>query len=246
MKQSIAKKIGIGICAAALSVALVGCGPAGSSATEAQKANRAYMSQVNETMVELDESLDGFVDAVSRGDIVNMRTQADNAYKVLDKLAGIQAPEELKGVREDYVNGTAKLRDALDRYIALYTEMSSDASSFMTQDDYDARIAAIQALYDEGVALLQKGDATVAGSSAAPAPSASAQATDAASGSASTSASTSTSTSTSTSASASTSTGTDSATDSANTQSGESAGSQMSATPDTSSTSAESASSASA
>ena len=215
MKQSIAKKFGIGMCAAALCVALVGCGPAGSTATEAQKANRAYMSQVNETMVELDESLDGFVDAVSRGDVVNMRNQADNAYKVLDKLAGIQAPEELKGVREDYVNGTTKLRDALDRYIALYTEMKSD-TSLITQADYDTRIAEIQALYDEGVALLQKGDATVAGSGAAPLPSASAS-----------------STSTSSDAAATT------------TQSAESASSQMSATPEASESSSASADAAS-
>ena len=163
MKRSGAIVLVAVICALALSAALAGCAPGASSSSAAQKANRAYMSQVNETMVELDASLEQFVDAVSRGDVVNMRTQADNAYKYLDKLAGIEAPEELKDVREAYVTGTTKLREALDDYIALYTEMANGTGSETTS--YDARISSIQAKYDEGVALLQKGDAIAAGTS---------------------------------------------------------------------------------
>ena len=164
MKRSGAIVLMAVICAMALSAALAGCASGASSSAAAQKDNRAYMSQVNETMVELDASLEQFVDAVSRGDVVNMRTQADNAYKYLDKLADIKAPEELKDVREAYVSGTAKLREALDDYIALYTEMANGTGSETTS--YDARISSIQAKYDEGVALLQKGDAIAAGTSA--------------------------------------------------------------------------------
>ena len=167
MKQGIAIRIGSVACAAALGLSLIGCGAgANASATEAQQANRTYMSRVNETMVELDDSLDQFVDAVSRGDVVNMRTQADNAYKMLDKLSGIEAPEELKSVRESYVTGTTKLKEALDGYIALYTELSKNDASF-DKAAYDAKIAEIQSLYDEGVAALQKGDETAAGTSQA-------------------------------------------------------------------------------
>ena len=160
------KRLGIAVCASALCIALVGCAsPAGTSGTDAQKANRSYMSQVNEAMVELDENLDQFVSAVSRNDIVNMRTQASNAYQVLDELAAIEAPDELKTVRDSYVEGCDKLRRALDEYIALYTEISK--ADYVDKSAYDARIAQIQALYDEGVAALQKGDGIAAGSSQA-------------------------------------------------------------------------------
>ena len=102
-----------------------------------------------------------------------MRTQADNAYKILDKLSSIEAPEDLKDVRDSYVSGTEKLKEALDGYISLYADLSKNESSF-DKSAYDTRIAEIQALYDEGVAALQKGDETVAGASQASAASSSA------------------------------------------------------------------------
>ena len=178
-------KLLIVACVALIGAVLAGCtSPGASSATAAQQANRAYMSQVNETMVELDENLAPFVAAVSRGDVVNMRTQADNAYKTLDKLAGIEAPEDLKEVHDCYVNGTGKLRQALDGYIDLYTEMSKSSLDSTT---YNKRIAEIQALYDEGVALLQKGDEIAAGSTQSASTSASASASASESASASSS-----------------------------------------------------------
>ena len=149
------------LCAVALGAALLGCtSPSSTSANESQQANRTYMSQVNETMVELGEALDQFVDAVSRGDVVNMRTQADNAYRVLDKLAGIEAPDDLKDVRDCYVEGTGKLRKALDGYIELYAETAKSEEA--DSAEFNARIAELQALYDEGIAALQKGDQIVA------------------------------------------------------------------------------------
>ena len=79
--MSISTKLAAIICAAVLSCGLLaGCAGQGNTATQEQKDNRAYMSQVNELMVELDEGLDSFVAAVSRNDIVNMRLQAENAF----------------------------------------------------------------------------------------------------------------------------------------------------------------------
>ena len=155
-------KLGALVCAIALACGLLaGCANTGTTkATEEQQANRTYMSQVNEIMEQLDKSLDSFVDAVSRGDVVNMRTQADNAFKVLDKLDGLEAPEGLSDVQEKYKGGSAKLREALDAYIVLYTDMTG--SSF-DQSTYDTRIADIQKLYDEGVELMQQGDEAAAG-----------------------------------------------------------------------------------
>lgn len=140
---------------------LAGCAnTAANNANSEQQANRAYMSQVNEIMEQLDSGLDSFIDAVSRGDVVNMRTQADNAFQILDKLNDLEVPEELSDVHEKYVEGADKLRGALDGYISLYTDMSG--ASF-DQSTYDDRIAQIQKLYDDGVALMQEADEAAAG-----------------------------------------------------------------------------------
>lgn len=143
-------------------VVLAACSAgASSNLTEEQIANRNYMSQVNETMVELDEGLDSFVDAVSRGDIVNMKTQADAAFKSLDKLSSLEAPEALADVQASYVEGCDKLKDALNQYIALYSDAAKSSDSF-DWSSYDKKIADIQALYDSGVEALEKGDKAAA------------------------------------------------------------------------------------
>ena len=149
------------VCAMALSCGLLaGCANgAANSATAEQQASRSYMSQVNELMEQLGKGLDSFNDAVSRNDVVNMRTQAENAYKVLDQLADLEAPEALSDVKEKYVDGTKKLRSALDAYITLYTDMQG--SSF-DQSTYNSRIAEVQKLYDEGIDLLKQGDEAAA------------------------------------------------------------------------------------
>ena len=143
-----------------LSLALVACTQAADTATDAQKANRAYMSQVNETMNSLSGSLSSFVEAVSRDDVVNMRAQADNAYQLLDKLEALEAPEGLADVKDGYVEGSTKLREALDAYITLYSEAKNSATFDWSK--FDARMASIQSLYDQGIAALEKADAVAA------------------------------------------------------------------------------------
>ncbi len=145
-------------CVLAGSMALAACAPSGTATlTDEQKANRSYMSKVNETMVELDGNLDSFIDAVSRGDIVNMRTQADNAYKTLGKLSELEAPETLSGVQKKYTEGIQKLEEALDAYIKLYSEAEKAGKDF-DWTSYDERIKEIQELYDGGVKALEEGD----------------------------------------------------------------------------------------
>lgn len=162
MKSGVIAKLISAACLFALAAAVLsGCmgGPA-ATATEEQQANRAYMSQVNLTMEELSANLDGFVDAVSRGDIVNMRSQAANAYKSLDKLESLEAPEDMAEIHDGYVDGCSKLREALDDYIQLYTEANNEDFDWST---YDKRIGEIQKLYDDGVAALEAADETAAG-----------------------------------------------------------------------------------
>ena len=177
MRQRITPKLILLVLVLACCMAFVGCG-SGSQATstDEQKANSKYMLQVNEIMTEFKGSLSLFNDAVSRGDVVNMRTQADNAFKSLDKLQKTEAPEALKEIKANYVDGTSKLREGLDAYIALYTTMANSDSD-VDKSSYNDEIARIQKLYDEGIAALQKGDELAANpggqsaSSAAPSPS---------------------------------------------------------------------------
>lgn len=153
-------KIGTVICIAALCLgALAACSNAASHIESSQQSNRSYMSKVNGIMEQLGDNLSSFVDAVSRGDLVNMRTQAENAYRSLDDLAKLEAPEGLEDVQKTYVDGTEKLRKALNDYIDLYTAAQSDS---FDQSTYEESLASIQALYDEGVELLKKGDETAA------------------------------------------------------------------------------------
>lgn len=161
MIETIRKTIIASTCVLALMMgALTGCANGGMmAATGEQQSNRSYMSQVNEIMDQLSTGLDSFVDAVSRGDIVNMRTQADDAYRILDKLSDLEAPDDLADVKQNYEDGSKKLREALDAYITLYADMESDSFDWSS---YDSRISSIQSLYDEGVSSLQKGDEVAA------------------------------------------------------------------------------------
>ena len=152
----------VGACACALALvigALSGCSGSAVSQTSEGQTNRSFMSQVNEIMSQFGVELESFVDAVSRGDVVNMRTQADNAYQVLDKLSSLEAPEELSDVKQQYIDGANKMREALDAYIDLYTEI--DSGSF-DQSKYEDRIEKVQALYDEGVSMLKAADEAAA------------------------------------------------------------------------------------
>lgn len=160
MTSMLIKRIIAVASALVLMLALASCMPAADSTSDAQKANRAYMSQINETMNSLASSLGTFVEAVSRDDLVNMRAQADNAYKQLDKLDALEAPDGLDDIKDCYVEGSSKLRQALDEYIALYTEAKSSDSFDWSK--FDKRMAEIQSLYDQGIAALEKGDAVAA------------------------------------------------------------------------------------
>lgn len=138
---------------------VAGCTSPSANLDSDQQDNRSYMSQVNGLMDELGVSLDSFVDAVSRQDVVNMRTQADNAYKTLDELSNLESPEDLSDVKQSYVDGTSKLREALDGYIDLFTEINSGK---FDQATYGDRIEEVQKLYDEGVDLLKQADEAAA------------------------------------------------------------------------------------
>ena len=165
MNKAKIAKIMTALCAVTLSATLLGgCMQQQTSPEQqAQAENREYMSQVNQTMEDLQTRLSSFTDAVSRKDVVTMRTQADNAFKALDSLSSQDAPEALKDVKEKYVSGCDSLKSALNDYITLYTEIESatDEKPF-DWTTYDQRLSDIKTAYDKGISELKSADETVA------------------------------------------------------------------------------------
>ena len=143
---------------------LAGCsslqfGTQNSQQTQAQQESRAYMSKINQAMDDLNTRLESFTEAVSRGDVVSMRTQADNAYKALDTISTTDAPEALQSVKQGYVDGTNSLKSALDGYITLYTEIESATNSqAFDWSSYASKLAEIKSAYDAGISKLQEAD----------------------------------------------------------------------------------------
>ena len=160
MNRSKMTRILAALCAAVLMVGtLVGCAgiEQNSEEAKAQAENRQFMSDVNAIMEELSQRLGSFNDAVSRGDVITMRTQADDAFKVLDNLESLEAPEVLQDVKQGYVDGSKQLKDALNAYIALHTDLAANPSAVST-DAYKERLASIQDTYDQAVEKLKSTD----------------------------------------------------------------------------------------
>ncbi len=153
------------VCVVSL-VCVCGCAAVGQSdtqATDAQSENRQYMTEINQKMELLQTRLDSFIDAVSRKDIVTMRTQADNAFKVIDEISDLDVPSSLEDIHQDYLDGVNNLKDALNSYIDLYAEIDSatDEAPF-DYSTYDERPSAIQEQYNSGIEKLKAGDEAAA------------------------------------------------------------------------------------
>lgn len=88
-----------------------------------------------------------------------MRNKANSAFEAIDALAAIDTPDAMKDLQTNYVDGCNKLKDALNSYIDLYTEISSATEEapfdFST---YDGRVKEIQDAYNEGIDKLKAAD----------------------------------------------------------------------------------------
>lgn len=145
-------------CVAVLAVVLAACtAPQTTSSQEdSVTANRQYMSSLSQMSDDLAAKLEGFSDAVSRNDTVGMRTQADNAFQVIEQMRQEDAPDDLKELRDGYLEACEGLEDALSSYIELYDNVVS--SQPMDQAAYADRIKDIQDSYDAAVAKLTETD----------------------------------------------------------------------------------------
>ena len=155
------KRIALVVCAAAFSLtALSGCAgqsQAQSEAEQAQAANRQYMSQVNQIMIDIDDALEEFAVAVESGDVPAMRSAANEAGRSVDSLASLEAPEALAELQTDYSEGAAQLDDALDAYIQLYSDIENAGATFDSAA-YAERLAEVQQSYDAGIERLEAAD----------------------------------------------------------------------------------------
>ena len=161
-------KITAMLAAALVSACLLGGCSSGGSAdasavADAQNANRAYMSAVNEAMLQLDDDLTDFSSAVSAGDLVAMRTASTAASRTIDTLEAIEAPEALADIQQLYTQGATTLEGALASYVQLYTDVEIAGQGGFDAATFQARLAEVQQAYDEGIDLLSQADEQAAG-----------------------------------------------------------------------------------
>lgn len=162
-KHAVALTLLAFICSVCM-IAISGCSAQQQSSSDASAEDKPltsseYMAQININVEELNDRLQSFNEAVSREDAITMRTQADNAFAVLDKMAAIEQPEELNDLRDQIIKGADQLKMALNSYVTLYTEISSSSSTApFDYSTYADRIAEIQDQYNEGVQTLEDAD----------------------------------------------------------------------------------------
>lgn len=118
-----------------------------------------YMTKVNQAVEELNTRLGEFDEAVAQESVVNMRNKANSAFEAIDALAAIDTPDAMKDLQTNYVDGCNKLKDALNSYIDLYTEISSATEEAPFDfSAYDGRVKEIQDAYNEGIDKLKAAD----------------------------------------------------------------------------------------
>ena len=153
-KRTIARVLAVALGAALALGALAGCQSPATGATDQQQANRTYMTKVNQAVEELNTRLGEFDESV-----VNMRNKANSAFEAIDALAAIDTPDAMKDLQTNYVDGCNKLKDALNSYIDLYTEISSATEEAPFDfSAYDERVKEIQDAYNEGIDKLKAAD----------------------------------------------------------------------------------------
>lgn len=150
------RKMITAVLAAALSVlclmAIAGC-DAQEQKADAAAQNRAYMSQANSAMMQLDADLEPFTAAVAAEDVVTMEQAASKVYRDIDTFKAITAPDAMKDIHAEYSAGCEDLKQALQAYIALYSDASNADAKELNEG-----LASVQALYDSGIAHLKAGD----------------------------------------------------------------------------------------
>ena len=125
--------------------------------------DKAGIAIILQAVEELNTRLGEFDEAVAQESVVNMRNKANSAFEAIDALAAIDRPEAMKDLQTNYVDGCNKLKDALNSYIDLYTEISSATEEAPFDfSAYDGRVKEIQDAYNEGIDKLKAAAASEA------------------------------------------------------------------------------------
>ena len=159
-RNSSLNKIIIGAVIASLMLglfALASCAPRETEAEKAAKANREYMSAVNQIMDEIAGELTVFSGELRDEDLVGMSSCLANVTRQINALGALTAPEALKAIGNDYKEGCELLKQALQAYVDLYTEINAAGSSY-DYSQYNTRITHIQNIYDDGLEKLADAD----------------------------------------------------------------------------------------
>lgn len=139
-----------------LGLVLSACSSSESSgSTDRASQNRNYMSQLNTGIDELRLELENFAELATTGDVVAMRTAADSAQSIVERLRTLSVPEDMNGISEAYLAGCDDLQQALNDYVQLYGESQNEGLSV---DAFNDRLATVRSLYDTGMEHLQEGD----------------------------------------------------------------------------------------
>ena len=164
MRLSFRQVIVTGLCATLMGISLL-CGCSGASTVVDDEAaqNRQFMASVNQIMVAMQSSFDGFNEAVGSGDIVAMKFRLDSVSDCIGQLDKLDAPEDLADIKQNYVEGVTALQSAIEAYTALYSEIAStEDRSAVDMSSFADRLSEINATYQDGIAKLQAGDEAAA------------------------------------------------------------------------------------
>lgn len=152
------------IIAAALSIcALAAC--AGCSAQQLASEDEAtvtasqYMISLNDASAELKQQLGEFASAATEQKISTMQAKLDEAYATLEKMANLEAPEELGELKAKYSDAVSQLKEALASYDGLYTDaLDSMHGNAVDLSDYSEALESIQQQYDSALNALEEAD----------------------------------------------------------------------------------------
>ena len=129
-----------------------GCAQPANQEDNAAK-NRAYISQANTMMQQLNADLEPFTAAVAAEDVVTMEQAAANVYRDFAAFEKVTPPADMKDIHAEYSAGCEDLKQAMQAYVALFKDAADTDVS-----DLNEKLADVQKQYDSGIAHLQAGD----------------------------------------------------------------------------------------
>lgn len=120
---------------------------------------RSFMMKINQLTSQLKDKMALFTEAVTRNDLVSMKTHIQAIDETITQINNLEAPQELADVKSKYSEGCSQLKTALSDFVNLYSDIdTATAKSPFDFGSYASRLAQVQDLYDKAVSALQAAD----------------------------------------------------------------------------------------